>query len=443
MKHGRLRLRNESGQVLVLLTVAVAVLLGVAALVVDLGNRSQKLRQAQSSADSAVLAGAQEFMSPFFYYYSPPDWPSAIARVKNYVQVNFGTDPNTGWSSCSDEAALAYLPDTANSDECISADREVNPTRLRVRIPTTQLSTAFARAFGTTSPISKSASAVATIQPGHLPCAVCILGSSGTTLDQGTSDLNVVGGSIVVNSNAHTGDSASVAAPSIAVWGTASGDFTPAPVKPPSPVLDPLAALAAPTFDDSKEPDDASPGGTLSPGVYHNITTSNGTLTLSPGIYIITGTFSPGVKGSIVGNNVLLFFPSCASHPNAFSANCSSWPGGTLNADNQESIKLSPPNASTCTLVPATCPYVGMSVFYDRNNTSTISFGAGADLDVSGTIYAAAATMDIDAGAGANALHSALIVGKLTSNGHSQIIVTYDNDENFEVDVPTHFNLYE
>ena len=61
MLEGRatLRGRNQSGQVIVLVVLGLAVLLGAAALVVDLGYAYSAQRNLQSSADSAALAGAQ------------------------------------------------------------------------------------------------------------------------------------------------------------------------------------------------------------------------------------------------------------------------------------------------------------------------------------------------------------------------------------------------
>lgn len=57
---GSRQARAESGQVIVLVAVALAVLLGMAALTVDVGFAYYAQRSLQASADAAALAGAQE-----------------------------------------------------------------------------------------------------------------------------------------------------------------------------------------------------------------------------------------------------------------------------------------------------------------------------------------------------------------------------------------------
>ena len=52
------RSEKESGQVLVILTVGIVVLLGFAALAIDQGSVQIDRRQAQNAADQAALAGA-------------------------------------------------------------------------------------------------------------------------------------------------------------------------------------------------------------------------------------------------------------------------------------------------------------------------------------------------------------------------------------------------
>jgi Putative Flp pilus-assembly TadE/G-like/von Willebrand factor type A domain len=59
------RIVSESGQALVLCMVTLAVLLGCAAVAVDLGHAYYVKRSLQSSADAAALAGAQELPSGF------------------------------------------------------------------------------------------------------------------------------------------------------------------------------------------------------------------------------------------------------------------------------------------------------------------------------------------------------------------------------------------
>ena len=54
------RLRCESGQTLVMVTLTLPVLLGVSALVIDIGNMYVQKRTLQTAADSAAIAAAQD-----------------------------------------------------------------------------------------------------------------------------------------------------------------------------------------------------------------------------------------------------------------------------------------------------------------------------------------------------------------------------------------------
>ena len=75
------RTRNERGQVVVLTVIALTVLLGMSALVLDVGAWFRTKRQLQANADAAALAGAQML----------PDSPgSAINTAVDYANKNGG-----------------------------------------------------------------------------------------------------------------------------------------------------------------------------------------------------------------------------------------------------------------------------------------------------------------------------------------------------------------
>jgi hypothetical protein len=77
------RFRSERGQSLVLTTFFVAALLGMAALVIDLGTWFRSQRDLQAVADSAALAGAQGL----------PDGGQASAYANQYTNKNGATGP--------------------------------------------------------------------------------------------------------------------------------------------------------------------------------------------------------------------------------------------------------------------------------------------------------------------------------------------------------------
>jgi Putative Flp pilus-assembly TadE/G-like len=77
------RFRSERGQSLVLTTFFIAALLGMAALVIDLGTWFRSQRDLQAVADSAALAGAQGL----------PDGGQASAFATQYTTKNGGNGP--------------------------------------------------------------------------------------------------------------------------------------------------------------------------------------------------------------------------------------------------------------------------------------------------------------------------------------------------------------
>ena len=77
----RLRVREERGQVLALFAVVLVGLLGMAAMVLDVGSWYQKKRQLQATADAAALAGAQGL---------PTSPTTAIQLALQYGDANGG-----------------------------------------------------------------------------------------------------------------------------------------------------------------------------------------------------------------------------------------------------------------------------------------------------------------------------------------------------------------
>ena len=199
------RVSDESGIVVVIVAVFMVVALGFTALVVDLGNGRQQRRQAQATADAAALAGAQEFVG------RPPNaatWTRVVDKVKRYAESNFGVDRNSGWIGSILGALAGYsrLQPEAQANTCISTnalDGSEEPIRVRVRVPTRTINTAFAGVLGVnTLRINASAEAKIESRTATVACAICAL--------SGTTNLFEGGGAIT----AHNGDVCLSTAPS-------------------------------------------------------------------------------------------------------------------------------------------------------------------------------------------------------------------------------------
>ena len=132
MLTSRIRHDEERGAVLVMAVIILVVMLGICALVVDLGFAWQKHRQVQNTADAAALGGAQ-------------DLPSLAATVESAESLASTNLPNGSfsWSTCTDGDHLI----SASADtQCISFDSSF--TRVRVRVPQQRYSTFFASVLG-------------------------------------------------------------------------------------------------------------------------------------------------------------------------------------------------------------------------------------------------------------------------------------------------------
>ena len=81
------RLRNESGQAVLMTVLFLTVLIGVAAMSVDVGSWYREQRQAQAGADAAALAGAQAL---------PSDPTQAQVLAAQYAAANGGGVLPTG-----------------------------------------------------------------------------------------------------------------------------------------------------------------------------------------------------------------------------------------------------------------------------------------------------------------------------------------------------------
>lgn len=75
------RLANESGQALIFTVLFMLVLLGAAALTIDVGAWYRQSRQAQAAADAAALAGAEVL---------PTDPSQAVTQAQQYAAANGG-----------------------------------------------------------------------------------------------------------------------------------------------------------------------------------------------------------------------------------------------------------------------------------------------------------------------------------------------------------------
>jgi hypothetical protein len=471
--------QDDQGIVLVFVLVLMSVLLGMLALVVDVGNARQQRRQAQTAADASALAGAEvlEAFGPGFVG-SPGQWTTVVDQVKGYAQQNWDVQP-ADWNGCTDSAHLAYTPDGSNT--CISADfalwsaplpgDPVNTVnRLRVRLPQRSISSIFGSVLGIDS-LSTGATATASVTrtthtitnsvdvttPGG-PCALCILADTGHTLDGQNGDVTITGGGVTVNSvstpaaSLHSNGHVKITLPCTTVDGeqvcntiggpaadqvgnfTGSG-FSPSPTVKDR-VEDPLANV--PQCGDGGLGDGTtttipaecpstlittaakSLPSTLSPGIYeHGI---EGSHTLQPGVYVLKGDITLKGNDLITGSGVTLYM-ACSTYPNPCATNAV---GAGIKATGNGALTLSAPTTGT---------FKGLTIFADRGNAATQTFRgngtneSGPTSGSSGTIYLKNGTLDLRGNG--YTLASMIIVNRFEMDGNpSAVTIAYDLDKN-------------
>jgi hypothetical protein len=415
---------SERGSVAITVTLAMTVLLGFAALVVDVGLNWATRTAAQTAADSAALGGASQLLVG--------GGAAAIDTVEELLDQNVsGLVGSVGasWAVDGDEAngevVCWTLPNPAPGP---GADCPDGSNALQVITPPIEVRYAFAGLLGQSTNNIKARAAAAAGPAAPNNCVLCVLEPSGAAALNvlGPGGIAVTGGGIVVNSGNPVATlvdplSGPVRADQIRVVGGVNDPagllLPPAELNGP-PVPDPLADLPTPDVPPLPNPGQNITGNTtLTQGVYAGINVATGaTLTLDEGVYVITG--SPGFAGFTVrdggrvvstGDGVTIYL-TCDSYP----APCDDEDGATFQLDEGGAFLASPPAAG---------PYAGLSIFADRGNTRSMLLAG--NLDLTGAIYAASAQLQVGP-SGDVRVGSLVIVDRLLAASAAQLQISYD-----------------
>jgi len=301
------------------------VLLGFAALVVDVGLNWATRTSAQTAADAAALGGASRLLV---------DGPAAaVVEVQTLLEDNVdGLTGVAGWATDGVEA----------NGEVVCWTLPVNPpgpgagcpdgsNALQVITPPIQVQYAFAPVLGkaTNSIKALAAAGVGPAAPNN--CVLCLLDTDGASrlAALGSGAITAAGGGIVVNSDdpaALVSVGGDIIADQIRVVGGFSdgiggGEFLPTPEEGGPPAVDPLADLPTPDELIPSPPlrfstaQTYSADTTLQPGIYTSVTVNGGaTITLEPGVYVFRATTGLTIRdnATVAGDGVTIYL-ACAS----------------------------------------------------------------------------------------------------------------------------------
>lgn len=389
--------RASRGQVIVLVAIAIAVLLGAAALAVDVGYYRWQQRLEQTAADSAAIAGANELLFP----------------ARNYAARAAADATANGFTNGVDGASVVINNPPA------SGRNAGNGNAVEVII-TKQQPNFFAKMFGGT--YSVAARAVAILSSSGGACIYVLNGG----LD---GDLSVSGGGrggitttplcgIIVNGDVDITGNANVDAAFISYAGTNlkknGGDYPHGQPVQSVEGLDPCSTLPGggckylstlPTTHpelftatclDTPPAKKNNPGtlppNPLPPGRYCYGPYST-TVTLQSGLFIMDG----GIfQGPTTGSGVTIY------------NNC------TVSGGNNCDVTLNGNSTYTIT-APTTGNYAGMVYYQPPSLVNTITVnGASGTVNLTGGLYAPNGALTLN---GQLSTISFLVAGNISANG--------------------------
>lgn len=401
--------RRRSGTVVVVVTVALIAILSIVALSLDGGALLDVRRQAQSAADAAAIAAAGDLYANWWTYQGLDPGGTAAAAAQATAAGNGFVN---GANGCT---VQVHIPPQSGLFAGKAGHVEV-----LISVPQQRY---FSRLFGT-DVIMVGTRAVARGQRGGIKNGIIVLDpvGKGALNAGGTGGITVSGAPILVDSNhaqamiANGGGT--LTAPEFDVvgnpgWDTPGGGTFNGTIVPAStPTADPLANLPAPDPNalpvQSRNKTQISGGNTvtLQPGVYQggiNIT-GKGNVTLAPGTYYMQGGgFSWSGQGDLTGTGVTIY-----NDPRTNS--------DQINLSGQGTVNLSAPTAG---------PYQGMLLFQNRSSTVPMGVTGNGGMSLSGTLYAAGATLTVTGNGTTDVIGAQYISYNLVLGGNGSFSVSW------------------
>jgi Flp pilus assembly protein TadG len=384
------KLKDESGQALIITALCMTCLFGFAALATDVGVMLREKRLVQIAADSAAIAGAAELK------YGNATTAAQAAATQN------GFTNGTGGATVTVNTPPLYGPHKAPA---------ANNTNYVEAIVSQVQPTLFMGMFGISS-MKPTARAVAQNGGSSSGC-IYTLGSSGSDLSvTGNSTISVLTCGIIVDSSSSnalslTGN-VTLDAQSIGIVGgySKTGNVSLTPANPVTGIVstsDPLGFLPAPTIPSNCSANPSYSGNqtvTLTPGCYNGLSGSgNINLTFSPGMYIINGPLSFTGNVSLTGIGVTLVLEGSSSIPGNVSLNLSAPTSGTYN---------------------------GVLIDQPSTNTNSLSLTGNSGSIFKGIVYAPNAAVSLTGNSGSSiyadfVVKSLALVGNASLNDYASI----------------------
>jgi len=384
-------LRDESGDVLVLMVLSMTLLLSFLAMAIDLGNLFYTQRQLQTLADSAAMAGALEISACT----GKGTNCAVIQTAATTALTESGNPKPTLFLQCAAASGTGLLL-TINNGPCAlgASDPNSGSANYVEAVVSEAVPTFFARIFGIntlhTSARAEAGYAIASAAGG--PC----LNTNNLTLNSGASVTDASGSNCGINDNASGGLSlnsgVTVNVGSFSYHGTSYNKncgscttYTPMPTLGTATVADPFSSLTAPSRPAASPTDTGTISGNteLKPGYYSstiNFNSGTYTVTLDPGLYYFGGGFNINSNVTITGNGVTLFFPS----------------GANVNINSAATWNLTAPASAL-----SNCASCSGMLIWDTGNNLTLDSASNSSWG--GAVYLPNGTLTLNSGSGVSA----------------------------------------
>jgi hypothetical protein len=345
------RQRNgESGSILILTALSMVVLLGIAALALDVSFMYDKRNRLHAAADAGAKSAAFELQRNFSI---------SLTDLRTFANQQVSAH---GFNPAGTTSVVVNHPPASGA-----FIGNLGYVEVIVSEPT---STFFGKILGWAS-MTPGARAVAGTS-NNLACIITLKasGTSPYSLEIGNTTMTLNGCGVADGGDLNGANPNSringTPMPSVGIVGSCynnCGNMGSLTTGAPTPT-DPLAGLPA----------YPNPGGciagvapTLSPGCYTTIATS--VTKLNPGVYYVTGKLD--VATNLTGTDVMIYLTG----------------GGYISIGNNNALHLSAPRSGT---------YTGIAIFQDPSDSHAFDVRNNSDLDVNGAIYMPGVDVDIN-----------------------------------------------
>jgi Flp pilus assembly protein TadG len=391
---------SASGQVMVLICVALVALLGMIAVVADFSFMQDQRSMMQTAADSAAMASAQEL-----------NYGDAVAAGKADAATNGFTNGQSGVTVAINNPP-SMGPNTSN-------------TAYVEAIVTMPEPTYFLRLLGVSS-ISVSARGVA--YEGNGPNCVYVLDPTATSAMSVTGNVTIQSGcGVLVDSSASNGlavtGNVTITAPTIGVVGnyTSSGNvsFTPTPKTAVIAASDPLAYLTEPTVGSCAHSSFSLSGNTGSSGSPYQLyagtycggisVSGNSWLNFNAGTYVLAGGGMTITGNSVMTGTGVTFYNTTGTGGY-----------GAIALNGNSTVNFSAPTSGSL---------AGILFFQDRSIPSTAAgstITGNSSSTFNGAIYFATTAVTYNGNSAVNG-YSILVSDKVVINGNSTVGNNYSS----------------